>query len=490
MKKLYWILFHTVSVLPVKWKRTFILPTLILLTLLFLAKNSVLSADSQPSLQEHGATHSSAFEAPVEDHKVGSDSLKHENMTSRPDEPHASQDPGGSHRPEVEDSHAKGGAGAFAHGAPRVGYIGLASGAAIDAAELKTFKERVMEEAIDKGKLDQARFIFFALSFLMVWLAYARIEKLETVSKRIREALDWHTLGTVTGLILIVLVIPSGIIITFYYMPTSTEVYGSVEYMTAQPVLAFFRNLHNWSSEFFIWLLLLHAARTVSTRTYLGKRKFIWLAGVVASVIGWVAFLSGTFMRGDQEALEGFIHMMYSFTLFSGGSFISDFFSGEFTLIRLTVVHIIATVFIMAVFLTMHVLMRRVHVLVTHHWKKSVVYTGVLTVFMVIQSILMEAPFIRGLAGISSVSGVEYTKPPWPIYFLIQGENWFGADAMVAILAVVFIPAIIFPYALGILPLSNNQKILTGEITAYAGIFLLILVSYIAAAGPIQAHIF
>jgi hypothetical protein len=72
---------------------------------------------------------------------------------------------------------------------------------------------------------------------------------------------------------------------------------------------------------------------------------------------------------------------------------------------------------------------------------------------MVVQSIFMEAPFIRGLQSGPTVAGIEVTKPPWPIYFLIQGENWFGANAMVAILAVTFIPLMVFPYVIELLPL-------------------------------------
>lgn len=357
-------------------------------------------------------------------------------------------------------------------------------------AEVEDFRERVTEEARVKGRLDQARFMFFGLSFLVVLIAFAKIDRLEPITRQFREAIDWHTLGTVTGIILIALVIPSGIIITFFYMPTSADAYASVERMTQQPILAFFRNLHNWSSEVFIWLMLLHAARTISTRTYLGKRKFIWLAGAVASAIGWIAFLSGSFMRGDQEALEGFAHMMYSFTLVPLGSFISEFFSGELTMIRLTALHIGATVFLMAIFLALHVLMRKVHVLVVQRWRKAVIYSTAFTVFLTVQSILMEAPFIRGLASGPTVAGVEFTKPPWPIYFLIQGENWFGANAMVATLAVVFIPLVAFPYVIELLPIAKNKKMLVGEIAFYAGTFALLLVSYIAAAGEIQAHIF
>ena len=214
------------------------------------------------------------------------------------------------------------------HMDPKIGYIGIETKQDISDAELDAYVARVQKDAYKKGDLDQIRFVIFGLMFVVLYLAFAKI-KTGDISNRLRNALDWHTLGTVTGFILIFLIIPSGIVITFFFMPTSTEAYSSVEKMTDQPVLDFFRNLHNWSSEIFIVLSLLHAARTVSTRTFLGKRKLIWLLGAVAIVVGWIAFLSGTFMRADQEALEGFEHMMYSFTLVPLGSAISDFFSGE-----------------------------------------------------------------------------------------------------------------------------------------------------------------
>jgi len=393
---------------------------------------------------------------------------------------------------EMGGSEQHGANAGHGHGVPGIGYIGLAKGeGAIDPAQLKDFKERVSTEAMRKGKLDQARLAFFALSFLAVCLAFAKIEKLEPITRRLRAAIDWHALGTVTGILLCGLVIPSGIIITFFFMPTSTGVYASVEAMTASPGLAFFRNLHNWSSEVFIWLMLLHAARTISAHMFLGKRKFIWLAGAVASAVGWVAFISGSFMRGDQEAIEGFEHMMYSFGLVPGGSAIARFFSGELTLIRLTTLHVIATIFIMAVFVAMHVLMRKVHVLVESRWKTATIYSLVLTALLAVQSVFMEAPFVRGLASnIPTLSGIEYTKPPWPIYFLIQGENWFGADAMVLILTVTFVPLIILPYVVELLPLPDQRKRLVGEGAFYVGVFGLLLVSFIAAGGKIIAHIF
>jgi quinol-cytochrome oxidoreductase complex cytochrome b subunit len=394
---------------------------------------------------------------------------------------HAEESAGGGHAEEN---------GGVAHGEPGIGYIGLEKREPIPAAEFEAWHEKVTEEAYKKGAIDQGRLIFFALSFIVVFLAFSKIKRLEPFGRILREAIDWYTLGTISGIILIALVIPSGIVITFYYVPTATEVYNSVEYMTTQPVLAFFRNLHNWSSEIFIWLMILHAARTISTRSFLGKRKFIWFCGAVVAALAWVAFLSGTFMRGDQEALEGFVHMMYSFTLVPLGTIISNFFTGELALIRLTTLHIIATLFIMIIFLALHVLMRKIHILVVKKWRKAVIYSAALAIFMVVQSIFMEAPFIRGLESGATVAGIEATKPPWPIYFLVQGENWFGANAMVAILSVVFIPLIVFPYVIELLPLPAEKKTKVGEIAFYGCTLLLILVSYIAAAGKIKAHIF
>ncbi len=102
----------------------------------------------------------------------------------------------------------------------------------------------------------------------------------------------------------------------------------------------------------------------------------------------------------------------------------------------------------------------------------------------------MEAPFVRGMPGVPTVTGIEVTKPPWPIYFLIEGENIFGADAMVMILTVAFLPLIIMPYVLEFLPVEKKLKIKIGQAFFYIGIIAALAISYRAAAGEIIAHIY
>lgn len=387
-------------------------------------------------------------------------------------------EPAAEHGDEVEDGHG--------HGEPRFGYIGLEPEEALDQHDLDEFQERVTEEAFVKANLDMTRFIIFGLLFILVFLAFASGTGLR---ERLTRMIDWYTLGTITGIILLMLVIPSGIVITFFYSPAPTELYSSVENVTRTPALAFFRNLHNWSSELFILLMLLHTARVVSTKTFLGKRKIVWLIGALLFVVGWLAFLGGTFMRGDQEALEGFEHMMFAFGLIPLGNYIADFFSGDLAVFRLTVVHISVATVAVLLMIVPHVLMRKVYVHVQKRWKTALIYAAVLTLLVVVQSLVMEAPFVRGLEGGPTVSGIETTKPPWPIYFLIAGENVFGAAAMVYSM-LVFLPLLVFPYAVELLPFSRARKAKIGETAFYAGLFAMLALSYWAAAGKIITHIF
>ncbi len=411
-------------------------------------------------------------------HEAEEDEYGHET------EPAAQMEAEAGHGDEAEPAHAEAEGGH--HGESGIGYIGLDTIEPIEEHESAEFVERTKEEAYAKADLDEVRFIIFGALFVLVFLSFARIKGL---SKKLSTAIDWYTIGTVTGLILLVLVIPSGIIITLFYMPTSTGVLGSVNDMAGNGFLAFWRNMHNWSSEVFILLMLIHAARTISTNTYMGNRKFIWLTGGLLFIAGFLAFLSGSFMRGDQEALEGFEHMMFAFNLVPLGSYVSGFLSGEFTIMKLTAIHVGATTFAILVIGVVHILMRKVYVHVERRWKKALVYTAVLTAVLVVQSIFMEAPLVRGLEAGPTITGMEITKPPWPIYFMIGAENVFGATAMIYS-TLIFIPLVILPYVLDWLPLSKIKKFEVGEALYYGGIFLIIALSFWAASGEIVAHIF
>jgi len=77
------------------------------------------------------------------------------------------------------------------------------------------------------------------------------------------------------------------------------------------------------------------------------------------------------------------------------------------------------------------------------------------------------------------------------VVIFVAGENLFGAIAMVYTLLAVFVPLLVFlPYIVGPLRLSKARKAKAGEVLFYAGVFLVLAISYQAAVSRIVPRIF
>lgn len=372
---------------------------------------------------------------------------------------------------------------------PRPGLIGLEPLAEpLDQEASAQFQRETIAETYRKAALDRVKLIALAVSMAILLLAFSRGSRprLRRFTERLRGLLDWYTLGTITGLLLLGLIIPSGIVIGFFYNATPEGAYASVALIASSAFLGFLRNLHLWASEAFLFVMFLHVARVVSMRTYLGKRKIIWITGAVMLITGWTSFLVGTFLKADQEGFEGFVHLMEAFRLAPLGSLIDDFFSGPQTVMKLYIFHIALTTIAILVLIAPHVLLRKVHVHVTRRWKAGIKYAAVLTGVLVILSVLVPAPFLG-----KPYYGIEITKPPWPYYFLVSAENLFGTTSMVWAPLAVFVPLFLLPYLVDWLPrLSRKRAQLIGEVIFYIGVALLIGLSYWVAATGLVAHIF
>lgn len=181
---------------------------------------------------------------------------------------------------------------------------------------------------------------------------------------------------------------------------------------------------------------------------------------------------------------------MFALTLVPLGKYFADFFAGELAVMKLTAFNIGVTTFVIGLLTAFHVLMRKEYLHVLRRWKKAVLYSIAIAGLLVVQSLVMEIPFIHGLDKGPTVSGVEITKPPWTIYFIVTGENLFGATTMVVIPVLVFLPLLIFPYIVERLPPLSEKRTRAGELLFYSGIYFLLAISYWAAASAIVTHIF
>lgn len=100
----------------------------------------------------------------------------------------------------------------------------------------------------------------------------------------------------------------------------------------------------------------------MSTRSRRGNRKLVWLSAATAFVVGWVAFLAGSFTTAALREL--------------------------------------------------HILTKRVRIPVAEHWRKVLICSTAFTISIVVQSILTEAPFRKGMGLAPIAARVEASKPP------------------------------------------------------------------------------
>jgi len=89
----------------------------------------------------------------------------------------------------------------------------------------------------------------------------------------------WFCLGG-TPMYLFVVQVATGIMLTFYYVPSPDHAYASVDAITTQIRFGWFiRSIHMWSSNFMIVAVILHMLRVFFTRAYRRPRQLNWMVG-------------------------------------------------------------------------------------------------------------------------------------------------------------------------------------------------------------------
>lgn len=114
----------------------------------------------------------------------------------------------------------------------------------------------------------------------------------------------WYTMGL--GLIsffLFVLLTISGILVMFYYVPSTEQAYdrmldlrGSVAFGT------FLRNMHRWAAHGMVAVVFLHMCRVFFTGSYKKPREFNWVIGVILFLLTLFSSFTGYLLPWDQLA--------------------------------------------------------------------------------------------------------------------------------------------------------------------------------------------
>jgi quinol-cytochrome oxidoreductase complex cytochrome b subunit len=115
---------------------------------------------------------------------------------------------------------------------------------------------------------------------------------IDYIQKDLPEHLEWwpYTLGAIPLTLFGVLVV-TGLLLTFYYVPSSEQAYASVEQITNEIYLGWFvRGMHKLSVDLMILFLLFHVIRVFLTRAYRPPGELKWVSG---SIVLFVTFAMG-----------------------------------------------------------------------------------------------------------------------------------------------------------------------------------------------------
>jgi quinol-cytochrome oxidoreductase complex cytochrome b subunit len=113
-----------------------------------------------------------------------------------------------------------------------------------------------------------------------------------------------YTLGLgLISLYLFLILIVSGILVMFYYTPSTQLAYRDMkdlEYVVSFGVVL--RNVHRWSAHAMVALVFLHMCRVFYTGSYKAPREFNWVIGVCLLLVTLFLSFTGYLLPWDQLA--------------------------------------------------------------------------------------------------------------------------------------------------------------------------------------------
>ncbi len=110
----------------------------------------------------------------------------------------------------------------------------------------------------------------------------------------------FYCLGGIT-LTCFLVQVATGFAMTFYYRPTVTEAFSSVQYtMTEVNFGRLIRSVHRWSASMMVLMMILHVFRVYLTGGFKKPRELTWVTGVILAVLTVSFGVTGYSLPWDQ----------------------------------------------------------------------------------------------------------------------------------------------------------------------------------------------
>jgi ubiquinol-cytochrome c reductase cytochrome b subunit len=119
-------------------------------------------------------------------------------------------------------------------------------------------------------------------------------------------AANWfYVFGSGTLLCFVIQII-TGICLSFIYVPSASEAYSTLEYLTfKQPLGWLLRGIHYWASNFMVAIMTAHMAQVFLFGAFKYPREMTWISGVVLLFCTLGMAFTGQVLRFDQDAYWG-----------------------------------------------------------------------------------------------------------------------------------------------------------------------------------------
>jgi ubiquinol-cytochrome c reductase cytochrome b subunit len=112
----------------------------------------------------------------------------------------------------------------------------------------------------------------------------------------------WFVTGSILIMLLSVQLI-TGVVLTFYYVPSPEFAYDSVRYIMERVTFGrILRGLHFFGASFIVVAAVIHMLRVVALGSYKKPRELTWITGVVLLLVILGFALSGYLLPWDQKA--------------------------------------------------------------------------------------------------------------------------------------------------------------------------------------------
>ena len=110
----------------------------------------------------------------------------------------------------------------------------------------------------------------------------------------------FYCLGGIT-LTCFLVQVATGFAMTFYYRPTVTEAFASVQYIMTDVNFGWLiRSVHRWSASMMVLMMILHVCRVYLTGGFKKPRELTWVTGVVLASLTVSFGVTGYSLPWDQ----------------------------------------------------------------------------------------------------------------------------------------------------------------------------------------------